>query len=49
MVNPEITPGFITVEFLGIPKLKAGVPFCKAPAGSLSSNITNLTNPFPKL
>ena len=49
MVNQEITPGFITVEFLGIPKLKAGVPFCKAPVGSLSSIINNLKNRFPKL
>ncbi|MBJ7345653.1 MAG: MoaD/ThiS family protein [Gemmataceae bacterium] len=49
MVNQEITPGFITVEFLGIPKLKAGVSFCKVPAGSLSSIIDYLKNQFPRL
>jgi len=49
MVNQEITPGFITVEFLGIPKLKAGVSFCKVPAGSLSSVIDYLKNQFPRL
>lgn len=49
MFNQENTPGFITVEFLGVPKLKAGVPFCKVPAGSLSSIIDNLKNQFPKL
>jgi hypothetical protein len=49
MINQEITPGFITVEFLGIPKLKAGVSFCKVPAGSLSSIIDYLKNQFPRL
>ena len=49
MINQEITPGFITVEFLGIPKLKAGVSFCKVPAGSLSSVIDYLKNQFPRL
>lgn len=49
MINQEITPGFITVEFLGIPKLKAGVSFCQVPAGSLSSIIENLKNQFPRL
>lgn len=49
MVNQEITPGFITVEFLGIPKLKAGVSFCKVPAGSLSSIIDHLKKQFPRL
>ncbi|NBR04562.1 MAG: hypothetical protein EBT92_02215 [Planctomycetes bacterium] len=49
MSNQGTTPGFITVEFLGIPKLKAGVPFCQVPAGSLSSIINNLKNQFPRL
>lgn len=49
MVNQEINRGFITVEFLGIPKLKAGVSFCEVPTGSLSSVIDHLTKQFPRL
>jgi len=49
MFNQENTPGFITVEFLGIPKLKAGVPFCQVPVGTLSSIIDHLKKQFPRL
>lgn len=49
MFNQNPSTGFITVEFLGIPKLKAGVPFCHVPVGTLSSIIDHLKIQFPRL
>jgi hypothetical protein len=49
MLDPEKTKSSVIVEFLGIPRNRAGVSSCLVPTGSLSSIIDHLKIKYPRL